>query len=114
GFERGVATLGQQIGFERELDRVLENARDTGAAADARLRARLVDAWIDLRVMRCTAERMLRSAADGTAGPEASVSKLQWGRWHRALGELAVDIGGPAGVQTDGPTGEPASDHTSV
>ena len=77
GFERGVATLGQQIGFERELDGV-PTARKSGATADPRLRARLVDAWIGLKVIRCTGERMLRSAAEGTAGPEASVSKLQW------------------------------------
>src|SRR5215470_10794780 len=30
-FERGVATLGQQIGFERELGRLVEEARRTGA-----------------------------------------------------------------------------------
>ena len=31
--ERGVATLGQQIGFERELRRLVELARQTGASA---------------------------------------------------------------------------------
>src|SRR6476646_276657 len=31
GFERGVATLGQQVGFRRELDAVIDLARRTGA-----------------------------------------------------------------------------------
>jgi alkylation response protein AidB-like acyl-CoA dehydrogenase len=35
-FERGAATLGQQIGFERELRRLAKVARQTGAAADPR------------------------------------------------------------------------------
>ena len=31
GFERGVATLGQQVGFRRELDGVVALAKRTGA-----------------------------------------------------------------------------------
>jgi len=30
-------------------------------------------------------------------GPEASISKLQWATWHRELGNLWVDVRGPAG-----------------
>ena len=47
-FERGAATLGQQVGFERELDELVELARRTGAAADPVLRDRLARAWIGL------------------------------------------------------------------
>jgi alkylation response protein AidB-like acyl-CoA dehydrogenase len=102
GFERGISTLGQQIGFERELDAVVGTARATGALADPELGARLVDAWIRLRVMRYTALRTLASSAEGTAGLEASVNKLQWATWHRDLGELAVDVAGADGLVTDG------------
>ncbi|QYN40355.1 acyl-CoA dehydrogenase family protein [Pseudonocardia sp. DSM 110487] len=100
-FERGVATLGQQIGFERELDAVVAAARDTGALDDPALHARIVDAWIGLKVMRYTALRTL-SSADAGRGLEASISKLQWATWHRDLGELAVDVAGPAGLLVDG------------
>jgi len=93
-FERGVATLGQQIGFLRELDRVIAAARASGAMDDPALRDRIVDMWIDLRVMRYTALRMLGSA--GASGAEASISKLLWGTWHQRLGELAMDVAGPA------------------
>ena len=34
GFERGVSTLGQQVGFQRELDALLEVARANGAYDD--------------------------------------------------------------------------------
>jgi alkylation response protein AidB-like acyl-CoA dehydrogenase len=41
----------------------------------------------------------LRSLAgiDGpVASPQASIAKLYWGSWHRRLGELALDVLGPA------------------
>src|SRR4029077_3799172 len=46
--ERGVATLGQQVGFERELNRLVELARQTGASGDPVIRNRLARAWIGL------------------------------------------------------------------
>jgi alkylation response protein AidB-like acyl-CoA dehydrogenase len=94
--ERGVATLAQQIGFERELASVVATARATGRGADPTVRERLVEAWIGLRLLRYNALRTL--ASDGEPGPEASVAKLAWATWHRTLGELAVDVQGPAGV----------------
>jgi alkylation response protein AidB-like acyl-CoA dehydrogenase len=96
GFERGVATLAQQIGFERELAGVLAAARTTGRAEDPAVRERLISAWIGLRLLRYNALRTL--ASEGEPGPEASVAKLAWATWHRSLGELAVDVQGPAGV----------------
>jgi alkylation response protein AidB-like acyl-CoA dehydrogenase len=95
-FERGVATLAQQIGFERELAGVVATARETGRVEDPVVRDRLVEAWIGLRLLRFNALRTL--ASEGEPGPEASVAKLAWATWHRALGELAVDVQGPAGV----------------
>jgi alkylation response protein AidB-like acyl-CoA dehydrogenase len=103
-FERGVATLAQQIGFQRELAGVVATAHATGRGADPVLRDRLVDAWIGLRLLRYNALRTL--ASDGEPGPEASVAKLAWATWHRALGELAVDVQGPAGVAGGDPGAE--------
>jgi alkylation response protein AidB-like acyl-CoA dehydrogenase len=93
GFERGVSTLAQQIGFQRELDRVLALARANGRARDPVVRQRLAAAWTGLRLLRWNALRTM-SAGDRQPGPEASISKLAWATWHRALGELAVDVGG--------------------
>ncbi len=58
------------------------------------MRQRLADAFIGLRLLRFNALRTLHSMADGEPGPEASISKLAWATWHRALGELAMDVSG--------------------
>src|SRR5271170_3825405 len=39
--ERGVSTLGQQVGYQRELDALIEEARRSGAARDPLLRDKL-------------------------------------------------------------------------
>ena len=104
GFERGVSTLAQQVGFERELAHALSLARDHGRSDDAVLRQRLVDAWIGLRLMKWNAMRSM--AAKGVPGPEASISKLFWGSWHRDLGNLMVDTLGPDGLIAQGAGGD--------
>ncbi|ATL28561.1 acyl-CoA dehydrogenase family protein [Streptomyces formicae] len=96
GFERGVSTLVQQIGFAEELAGVLREAVAGGAADDPVLRDRLVRQWAQLRVMRWNALRTLGgSGAGGAADTGApSVAKLLWGRWHQRLGELAMGVRG--------------------
>lgn len=98
GFERGVSTLAQQIGFRRELDAVIAQARSNGALANPVLRDRIVRSHEALEVIRLHALRTL----GGEQGYDASVTKLLWGQWHRSLGELAMDVAGPAGL-TVGP-----------
>ena len=103
GFERGLSTLGQQIGFRRELEGVMELARRTGAMKDPLIRDRLVRSWMGLEIMRFNATRTMAQVGEGgVPGPESSISKLVWGQWHRDLGELAMDILGPAGMVADG------------
>ncbi|OPC82388.1 acyl-CoA dehydrogenase [Embleya scabrispora] len=89
-FERGVSTLAQQIGFEIELDKVVAEAKSNGAIADPILRDRLLQSWIDLKVLRCNALRTLGSPDPGAA----SVAKLVWAGWHQRLGTLAMDVAG--------------------
>lgn len=95
GFERGVSTLGQQMGFRNELDAVIAAARATGAVADQAIRRRLAQAEIGLRLMRFGALRMLQS--NGEAAGAALTYKIQWASWRRDLGELAIDVLGQAG-----------------
>jgi alkylation response protein AidB-like acyl-CoA dehydrogenase len=102
GFERGVSTLGQQIGFENELAEVVAAARQSGAARDPALRQRLADAWIGLRIMRYSALRTLSAAQRGELGREALINKLYWATWHRDLGKLAMDVLGPSAEILDG------------
>jgi alkylation response protein AidB-like acyl-CoA dehydrogenase len=98
-FERGISTLAQQVGFEREMEHVVEVAQERGVAADPVMRQRLVKAWTGLQLMKWNA---LRSMGSGVPGPEASISKLFWGTWHRDLGELITDIRGMEGQVAEG------------
>ena len=110
GFERGVATLGQQVGFRRELDRVVALAKRTGAFDDPIVRDKLTRSWVRLEVMRAHAQRTLASVSSGTPGTEAqpghkfpsaaSVAKLLWAHWHRDLGELAMEVLGAQSMVT--------------
>ena len=102
GFERGVSTLGQQIGFKREFESVVELARKTGAIDDPLVRDRLTRSWMGLEIMRLNANRMMAGIAAGAPGPESSISKLVWANWHRDLGELAMDVLGASGLVADG------------
>ncbi|MFG2644247.1 acyl-CoA dehydrogenase family protein [Streptomyces sp. NPDC048370] len=86
GYERGVSTLGQQVGFRREWEGLAALARRNGALADPLVRDRLVQAWTGLQAMRANALR----------GTDPSMAKLYWSHWHRDLGELAMDICGAA------------------
>ena len=107
GFERGTAFLGQQISFERELWQLVEVARKLGVADDPLVRQRLAQAYAGVKIMGYSGMRMVTALARpgargvpgeiGVVGPEASIGKLYWSTWHRNLGELAMDILGPAG-----------------
>ena len=98
GFERGISTLAQQVGFERELEGAIELARQHGKLDHPVIRQRLVKAHTGLQLMRWNA---LRSMGAGVPGPEASIGKLFWGTWHSDLGELIVDIMGASALIGD-------------
>ncbi|HEX2894068.1 MAG TPA: acyl-CoA dehydrogenase family protein [Marmoricola sp.] len=99
GFERGVSTLGQQVGFRRELDALLDLARANGSYDDPVVRDRLARADVELEVIRLNA---LRTLSEDQAPQQASVAKLLWGSWHRTLGELAMLVRGTSAL-TAGP-----------
>jgi alkylation response protein AidB-like acyl-CoA dehydrogenase len=96
-FERGVSTLGQQMGFRNELDEIIAVARANGAARDPLIRQRLAKAEIGLRLMRYGALRMLSNSDHSKIDGAALTYKIQWASWRRNLGELAMDVLGQAG-----------------
>ena len=102
GFERGVSTLAQQMGFRNELDAVIAAARANGEAKNPLIRQRIAKAEIGLRLMRYGALRMLTDAEGGTLNASALTYKIQWATWRRDLGELAMDILGQAGETIPG------------
>ncbi|WP_300683486.1 acyl-CoA dehydrogenase family protein [Nocardioides sp.] len=101
GFERGVSTIGQQVGFARELAEVEQLATATGRIKDGDIADRIAQAALGLEVLRTHALRTLSAYDSGSQGPEASVAKLLWARWHRDLGELAMDVAGGAALTVD-------------
>jgi alkylation response protein AidB-like acyl-CoA dehydrogenase len=101
-FERGVALLGHQLSFRRELDRLVALAQQNAKAGDPVLRQRLAQAHIELTIMRYNTLRSLSGVDGPVAPPEASIAKLYWGSWHRALGELEMDVLGAAATIRDG------------
>jgi alkylation response protein AidB-like acyl-CoA dehydrogenase len=90
--------MAMQLAFEREWHSIAELARKNGVADDPTIRQRLAQAWVGVKIMGYNGMRMQTALAQtGTVGPEASIGKLYWSTWHRNLGELAMDILGPAG-----------------
>lgn len=102
GFERGVSTIGQQVGFARELAGVVATAQANGRYDDPVVRDRLAQSAVGLEVLRVHALRTLSAYEAGSQGPEASVSKLLWARWHRELGELAMEVRGGSALTAAG------------
>lgn len=98
GFERGVSTLAQQMHFRNELDEIIAIAKDNGAAQDATIRQKIAHAHAGLKIMRYNGLRML-SDGEGSAdlSGAAFTYKLYWSQWHKALGELAMDVMGQDG-----------------
>jgi alkylation response protein AidB-like acyl-CoA dehydrogenase len=100
-FERGVGLLGHQLSFRRELDHLFDVARANGAASDPVMRQRLARSYAELEILRFNTLRSLSSFDGPVAPPEASIIKLYWASWHRRLGELAMDVRGPAAMVVD-------------
>jgi len=97
GFERGISTVGQQVGFQRELDALLDVARANGSFDDPVVHDRLARAQVELEVIRLNA---LRTLSEEQAPQQASISKLLWAGWHRTLGELAMLVRGADSLTT--------------
>jgi len=101
-FERGTSTLGQQLAFVREFDRICEVAQETGADKEPLIRDRIAEMWMRLQVIRLNSLRILSAQSVGAQPREAYITKLYWATWHRDLGELAMDVLGSASAVTDG------------
>ncbi len=103
GFERGTDAAVLPLQFRRELDRLIELARDQGALSDPLITERLVMAHERVEIMRFLGYGQLSRFAKGHApGPDAAVTKLWWSEHHRLVTELAMDILGTRGLVSEG------------
>lgn len=100
-FERGALTLGQQMDFRNELNRIIAAASARGILHQPAVRQRIAQAEVDLRLLRLNALRSLGALESGTVTPTTAISKLYWASFHRDLGELAIDVLGPDAMIAD-------------
>ena len=108
GFERGTAFLAQQLRFAEEYRKVVALARERG------LRHRPARASTPRRRVHRAGDHAAHRAAHRVedhpwrhAGPESSIGKLHWSRWHQRLGELEMDLMGADGqILADGLAGD--------
>ena len=107
--ERGTTfPFKEQVVHEVYLDELFGLASESEAFDDPLLADRLVDAYVNLRVLRLHNWRtMTRLAAGHEPGPESSIAKLVWTDMTLLLSEVALDVVGPAsplwGPATDNP-----------
>jgi alkylation response protein AidB-like acyl-CoA dehydrogenase len=108
GFERGTAFLAQQLRFAAEYHLLVAEVERRGLDREPAIRQRLADAYIGLELMRLTGLRTISQLINGgSLGPEASIGKLHWSRWHQRLGELEMDVlGADALIAQDGTLGD--------
>lgn len=113
GWKVARTTLGAEramIGSIRVDDRVeqlIAAAQAAGTSNDPVLRQALADAHIRATVLRLTSDRVLGALRSGGAiGPEASVMKLSLSTLFGRLGDLAMQVLGPAGLEAGGADGD--------
>jgi alkylation response protein AidB-like acyl-CoA dehydrogenase len=80
-------------------DRVLALARRLGKSGDPVFRQKFVSSWISNELIRFLRMRSRTALSQGRRpGPEASIMKLAYARYVKALGGLAVELQGPYGT----------------
>lgn len=96
--ERGTSfPFKEQVVHEVFLDRLFRQAADDGRLDDVEIMDWLVDAFVDLRILRLHNWRTLSRLANGEEpGPESSWVKLAWTDMTQRLSQVALDVEGPA------------------
>jgi alkylation response protein AidB-like acyl-CoA dehydrogenase len=103
GFERGEDAAVVPLQFRREIDRLIEYARELGKADDPLIRDRLVRAYQRVEIMRYMGYSQLTKFAKGHhPGPDAALTKVWWSEHHTDTTNLAMDIMGSAGLVAAG------------
>ena len=94
--ERGTLGFALTAALEVNVRKLIELARDRGAAPGQR--DRVAREWIELQALRYTNYRALTQLMKtGVPGPEGSIAKLQWSEANQRLTKLALELlGGDA------------------
>jgi alkylation response protein AidB-like acyl-CoA dehydrogenase len=105
--ERGVNPR-QLVIHMQHLEELLSTAAACGAFDDTRLRRRLAQAYVEVRLFQLHNWRSLSKLQRGLEpGPEGSILKLYWSEMSKRLHALALDVLGPAAPLWRDATGNP-------
>jgi alkylation response protein AidB-like acyl-CoA dehydrogenase len=101
--ERGTFGAGLQITFRRNMERLIELARELrrngkSSAQDPLIRQKLAQCYAEIEIMRWNQMRAFsRINATGVPGPEGSIQKIFWSELNQRLQEVAQELLGPYG-----------------
>lgn len=92
GTERGTTLLAEHLRIAGEVRQMIDEARTSGEARYAAMRADLVRSWTDTRIMEWNGRRLM-SAIKGSGGDPtvlASLNKVFASEAHKRMGEIAM------------------------
>src|SRR3954465_2452546 len=96
GFERGSSATTSHRRFEKELEHIIDLARENGALKDPVTRQRLMRQWSKIQIMRVNGLRTLSATLSGAKDPGVAAlgatNKMFWSETHRDTMNLAMDI----------------------
>ncbi|MEY2407001.1 MAG: hypothetical protein QOG39_1917 [Acidimicrobiaceae bacterium] len=96
GFERGSSATTSHRRFEKELEHIVDLARENGALDDPVIRQRLMRQWSKIQIMRVNGLRTLSATLTGAKDPGVAAlgatNKMFWSEAHRDTMNLAMDI----------------------
>ncbi|MEY2436359.1 MAG: hypothetical protein QOF97_1195 [Acidimicrobiaceae bacterium] len=96
GFERGSSATTSHRRFEKELEHIVDLARENGALNDPVIRQRLMRQWSKIQIMRVNGLRTLSATLSGAKDPGVAAlgatNKMFWSEAHRDTMNLAMDI----------------------
>jgi len=111
GFERGSSATTSHRRFEKELEDIIDIAKENGAAQQPVIRQRLVRQWSKIQIMRINGLRTLSASLSGRkdlgVAALGATNKMFWSETHRDTMEVAIDVLGMHGQIL---TGDPDTD----
>jgi alkylation response protein AidB-like acyl-CoA dehydrogenase len=105
-FERGTLGASLQITFKRQIERLIEVARNLrsnghAASSDPIIRQKLAQIYTEIEIFRLNQMRTLtRMSKTGVPGPEGSIQKIFWSEMNQRMQQVAMEILGPYGQLT--------------
>jgi len=110
GFERGSSATTSHRRFEKELEAIIDKAKENGRIDDPTVRQGLAKQWSKIQIMRVNGYRTLTAAVHGTkdlgVAALGATNKMFWSESHRDTMNLAMDILGPYAQVLTGKTTE--------